>query len=129
MKERCQLLVGPEFGFRKKKHVSVGFTLLRCYTFMLKKFTFSLSAKNTEFPTSLDGFLSLFLSLRVFSLCLDKFPRRRWTKSPQRGRNSSESHTSEKECFLSYSWLCCILVCDWSKVSTNHNSLLLVEPL
>ena len=38
----------------------------------------------------------------------------------------TEWHTSEKECFLSYSWdyhgwLCCILFCDWSKVSTNHN--------
>ena len=39
---------------------------------MLKKFTFSLS-KNTELPASLDVFLSLFLSLRVFSFCLDDF--------------------------------------------------------
>ena len=38
---------------------------------MLKIFTFNLS-KNTELPASLDVFLSIFLSLRVFCLCLDE---------------------------------------------------------
>ena len=102
MKELCQLC-GTRVRLSEIKHVSVGFTLLRCYTFMLKKFTFSLS-KNTELPASLDVFLSLFLSLHVFSLCVDDVPPRRWTKFPQRGRNSPKSHTSEKECFLSYLW-------------------------
>ena len=41
--------------------------------FMLKRFTFSLS-KNTQVPTSLDTFFSLFLLLHVFSLCLDEAP-------------------------------------------------------
>ena len=53
--------------------------------FMLKKVTFSL-CKNTELLTSLDVFLSLFLSLRVFSLCVDEVSPRRWTKFPQRGQ-------------------------------------------
>ena len=71
MKELCQLC-GTRVRLSEIKHVSVGFTLLRCYTFMLKKFTFSLS-KNTELPASLDVFLRLFLLLRVLSLCLDVF--------------------------------------------------------
>ena len=62
-----------------------------------KKFTFSFSKNRAELPTSLDVFLSLFLSLRVFSLCLGKVSPRRWTKFPQRDRNSPESHTSEEE--------------------------------
>ena len=45
---------------------------------MLKKFTFWLS-KNTEFTTSLDVFLSLFL---LFSLCLDEVPPICWMKLP-----------------------------------------------
>ena len=49
--------------------------------FMLNKFTFSLS-KSTELPTSLDVFLSLFLSLCVFSLSLDKFPGDAGQSSP-----------------------------------------------
>ena len=53
----------------------------RCFTFMLKRFTFSLS-KHTELPTSLDVFLSLFRSLRVFSLCLDEVPPT-WSKFPR----------------------------------------------
>ena len=74
MKELCQLC-GTRVRLSEIKHVSVGFTLLRCYTFMLKKFTFSLS-KNTELPTILDVFLSLFLSGYVCSLYVwTKFPR------------------------------------------------------
>jgi len=74
MKELCQLC-GTRVRLSEIKHVSVGFTLLRCYTFMLKKFTFSLS-KNTELPTILDVFLSLFLSGYVCCLYVwTKFPR------------------------------------------------------
>ena len=83
MKELCQLCGTRDRLLEIKHTVSVGFTaLLRCYMFMLKKFTFSLSNWNTELPTSLDVFLSLFHSLRVFSLCLDEVPPRRWTKFP-----------------------------------------------
>ena len=62
---------GPELGFRKSSKACLCWSGLRCWvyssrcsTFMLKKFTFSLS-KNTELPTSLDVVLSLFLSLSV----------------------------------------------------------------
>ena len=51
-----------------------GWVYSRCSTFLLKTLTFSLVSKNTGLPTSLDVFLSLFLSLRVFSLCLDEVP-------------------------------------------------------
>ena len=74
MKELCQLC-GARVRLSEIKHVSVGFTLLRCYTFMLKKVTFSRS-KNTELHTSLDVFLSLFLSGYVCSIYVwTKFPR------------------------------------------------------
>ena len=42
--------------------------------------------------------------LCVFSLCLDEIRPRCWMKFPRCGQNSPKSHTSEKECFLSYSW-------------------------
>ena len=67
-----------------------------------KKFTFSLS-ENIELPTSLDVFLSLFLPIACVLFVFGRSSPRRWTTFPQRGRNSPESHTSEKECFLSYS--------------------------
>ena len=91
MKELCQLC-GTRVRLSEVKHVSVTFTLLRCYTFMLKKpFTFSLSKNNNNnnnktnlknrqqqqqlnfLSASSDVFLSLFLSLRVFSFYV-------WTK-------------------------------------------------
>ena len=63
--------------------------------FILKTFTVNLS-ENTGLPTSLDIFLSLFLSLHVLSLYLDEAPPRCWMKFPQCGLNSPESQTSEK---------------------------------
>ena len=42
--------------------------------------------------------------LCVFSLCLDEIRPRWWMKFPRCDQNSPKSHTSEKECFLSYSW-------------------------
>ena len=97
------------------KHVLARFTLLsllKVFHFRLKKFTFSLS-KNAELPTSLDVFLGFFLSLRVFSLCLDEVPPT-WS-------NSRESHTSEKECFNSFIFM------RVTRVAVLYTSLQLVE--
>ena len=82
MKELCQLC-GTRIRLLEIKHALVGFTLLRCYTFMLKKVTFSL-CKNTQLPTSLDVFLSLFLSGHACSLHVwTKFPRNAWRSFPK----------------------------------------------
>ena len=81
---RVNKVEGPELGFRKESMCWSGlrcWVYSRCSTFMLKKCIFSLF-KNTEFPTSLDVFLSLFFSLRVFFLYLGEVPPRRRTKFP-----------------------------------------------
>ena len=85
--------MGPRVRLSEIKHV---LSLLQVFHVYAEN-VHSLS-KNTGLPTRLDIFLSLFLALRVFSLCLDEFPPRRWTKFPQRDRNSPESHTSVEEC-------------------------------
>ena len=91
--------MGPRVRLSEIKHV---LSLLQGFDVYAENVQ-SLS-KNTGLPTSLDIFLSLFLSLSLFSLCLDEVPPRRRTKFRQRGRNSPESHTSVEECLcFSYS--------------------------
>ena len=132
MKELCQLC-GTRIRLLEIKHALVGFTLLRCYTFILKKVTFSL-CKNTELPTSLDVFLSLFLSGHVCSLHVwTKFPRNAWRSFPNVVEIPPNHIRQKKNVFFhvydfnSGGCVVCILGCDWSKVSTNHNELVWVD--
>ena len=86
MKELCQLC-GTRIRLSEVKHVSVAFTLLRCYTFtMLKKpFTFSLSEKQLNFLLVSTSSFRCVCSLFVWM----KFSRDAAGRSfpAQRGRN------------------------------------------
>ena len=120
MKELCQLC-GTRVRLSKIKHVSVGFTLLRCYTFMLKKFTFSLS-KNTDRPTVVwTSFLAFsFPVTSVLFMCGQSSPETLPDEvSPPNVVEIPPNHTHQKK-NVSYSW-------HLTRVVVLYTSLRLVE--
>ena len=120
--------------------------LKSAYPFLIKTFFTSASSclLSSLLPSS---FIIIYFSciwrrqFSVESACVSLFPcvtLYRWIHFPSSVPSVLSTSpvlftdSSEKQCFLSYSWnhnsSCCILVCDLSKVSTNHNEHVLVEP-